>query len=78
MEVDAPSLCKKIVAIALIALVVGNQRNPSRSTGYSIQRGVVPGILPPPPNNSICLVLSNLLVASFQPFVAPVRSNFRL
>ena len=30
MEVDAPSLCKKLVAIALIALVVGNQRNPSR------------------------------------------------
>ena len=33
MEVDAPSLCKKLVAIALIALVVGNQRNPSRISG---------------------------------------------
>ena len=35
MEVNAPSLCKKLVAIALIALVVGNQRNPSRITTKS-------------------------------------------
>ena len=43
MEVNAPSLCKKLVAIALIALVVGNQRNPSRTLILSlIQPGATP------------------------------------